>query len=88
MKIAILGGGKSVQRYRRNELNPEYDQVWGLNNQATWKDLKLDKCFIMDDLKARLPYYTSYDFVNWLKTYKRPIVTSQAYPEWPTSKIP
>ncbi len=86
MKVAILAGGKSVARYRRNELNPQYDQVWGLNNQATWKDLTLDRCFVMDDLKMRLPYYTSFDFANWLKTYKRPIITSQAYPEWPTSE--
>jgi len=86
MRIAILAGGKSIERFRRNPLTVEYDQVWGLNQQATWRDLKLDKCFVMDDLKRRLPYYSGYDFSQWLKTYKQPIITSQAYPEWPTSE--
>jgi len=40
----------------------------------------------MDDLKYRMPFYAGYDFVEWLKTYDRPIVTSKAYDEWPGSE--
>ncbi|MHA2086620.1 MAG: hypothetical protein ACXABD_23005, partial [Candidatus Thorarchaeota archaeon] len=64
----------------------KYDKVWGLNQIATWSGIGLDKCFVMDDLKLRMPYYAGYDFVDWLKTYPRPIVTSRAYDEWPTSE--
>ena len=86
MRIAILANGKSVEAFTRNTYEIPYDKVWGLNQQATWKGITLDKCFVMDDLQMRLPYYTGYDFANWLKTYEQPIITSQAYPEWPTSE--
>jgi len=33
-----------------------------------------------------MPFYAGKDFVEWLKTYPRPIVTSRAYEEWPTSE--
>lgn len=86
MKIAILANGKTNQNFVSNPARPKYDQVWGLNQQATWKGIQLDKCFVMDDLKLRMPYYAGQDFVEWLKSYNRPIVTSKAYPEWPTSE--
>jgi hypothetical protein len=85
MKIALLANGKTVQNFTNNPTITKYDQVWGLNQQATWKGIKLDRCFVMDDLKLRMPYYAGLDFVEWLKTYERPIITSRAYPEWPTS---
>lgn len=87
-KIAILANGETVHNYTNNPsiVQDKYDQVWGLNQQATWKGIKLDKCFVMDDLKLRMPYYAGYDFVNWLKEYKQPIITSRAYEEWPTSE--
>jgi hypothetical protein len=38
-------------------------------------------------LKLRMPFYCgSTDFTEWLKTYTQPIITSRAYPEWPTSE--
>ena len=86
MKVAILANGETNRNYTSNPTRPKYDQVWGLNQQATWKGIELDKCFVMDDLKLRMPFYAGYDFVNWLKDYKRPIITSKAYEEWPTSE--
>jgi hypothetical protein len=87
MKIAILANGETVQQFTKTgAIKPRYDEVWGLNQQATWKGIELDKCFIMDDLKLRMPFYAGYDFVNWLKDYKKPIITSKAYDEWPTSE--
>ena len=85
MKVAILANGESLNNYTQNPLNIKYDQVWGLNQMAMWKNFKMDKLFVMDDLKLRMPFYAGYDFVNFLKTYKTEIVTSKAYPEWPTS---
>ena len=87
MKIAILANGETVQQFvKPRTIKPKYDEVWGLNQQATWKGLDLDRCFIMDDLKLRMPFYAGYDFVNWLKLYDKPVITSKAYPEWPTSE--
>ena len=86
-KIAILANGETVQQFTKTgAIKPKHDEVWGLNQQATWKGITLDRCFIMDDLKLRMPFYAGYDFVNWLKDYKRPIITSKAYDEWPTSE--
>ena len=87
MRIAILANGETVNNIHRNPtLTKKYDQLWGINQQATWKGITLDKCFVMDDLKLRMPFYSGYDFTDWLKTYKHPIVTSRAYEEWPTSE--
>jgi hypothetical protein len=86
MKIAILAQGESVKSFINDPIRQKFDEVWGLNQQAAWKGIKLDKLFVMDDLKLRMPFYAGYDFVNWLKDYKQPIITSRAYPEWPTSE--
>ena len=86
MKIAIIANGPSNKNYTDNPTIVKYDEVWGLNQIATWTGIKLDKCFVMDDLKLRMPFYAGHDFVNWLKDYKQPIITSQQYDEWPTSE--
>lgn len=87
MRIAILANGNTNRNFTSNPtVQGKYDQVWGLNQLATWKGIELDKCFVMDDLKLRMPFYAGYDFVNWLKEYPRPIITSKAYEEWPTSE--
>lgn len=87
MKIAILANGQTVNNFINNPTikKDSYDQVWGLNQQGTWKGLKLDKLFIMDDLKLRMPFYAGQDFMNWLKTYPGEIVTSREYEEYPTA---
>jgi len=88
MKVAILANGETVSNYmnRLSHLPRKYDQVWGLNQQATWKGIDFDRVFVMDDLKLRMPFYAGYDICEWLKTYHKPIITSCAYPEWPTSE--
>jgi len=87
MNIAILANGETVNQYTNpKSLKPKYEEVWGLNQQATWKGISLDKCFIMDDLKLRMPFYAGYEFTEWLKTYNEKIITSKAYDEWPTSE--
>ena len=86
MKVAIIANGPTNHNFTDNPTKGKYDQVWGLNQIATWKGLELDKCFVMDDLKLRMPFYSGYDFVNWLKDYKKPIITSKVYEEWPTSE--
>jgi len=78
VKIAVLAKGPSLQAF-----SGEFDQVWGLNQLARSHDL--DKLFVMDDLKSRMPYWDA-ELPEWLKTYDRPIVTSRAYPEWPTAE--
>ena len=86
-RLAVLANGKTVQNFVSNPtVQGKYDEVWGLNQQATWKGIQLDRLFVMDDLKLRMPFYAGYDFVNWLKDYKRPIITSRQYDEWPTSE--
>lgn len=88
MKVAILANGETVKNFtkRLSHLPRKYDQVWALNQQATWQGIDIDKCFVMDDLKFRMPFYAGYEFCEWLKTYDKPIITSRAYPEWPTSE--
>jgi hypothetical protein len=86
MKVAILANGRTIDKFAKNSTRPTYDKVWGLNQQATWRGIELDRLYVMDDLKLRMPYYAGFDFTEWLKTYERPIITSKAYPEWPTSE--
>ena len=86
MRIAILANGPSLENFGGNHVLRKHDKVWGLNQQAAYKGMRLDRCFVMDDLKLRMPFYAGYDFTEWLKTYDLPLITSKAYPEWPTSK--
>lgn len=85
MRIAILANGKSLEGFGGNHVITPPDQLWGLNQQAAIKNMRLDRCFVMDDLKLRMPFYAGYEFTDWLKTYDLPIITSTAYPEWPTA---
>lgn len=85
--IAILANGETVSQFTNtNCLKPLYKEVWGLNQQATWKGIVLDRCFIMDDMKLRMPFYAGYEFTDWLKEYEGRVITSKAYDEWPTSE--
>ena len=88
MRIAILAGGQTVNNYAQKDsfMPVKYDEVWGLNQQASWKGVDLDRCFVMDDLKLRMPLYVGHEFTEWLKKYNKPLITSKAYPEWPTSE--
>lgn len=81
MKICLLAKGESLNKYPGSD---GYDEVWGLNQVAMSHDLS--RVFVMDDLRGRLPLWTGPEFPLWLQTYDKPIITSTAYPEWPTSQ--
>jgi len=86
VRVAILANGETLDNFGANHMLKKPDQVWGLNQQAGYKGMRLDRLFVMDDLKLRMPFYAGYDFTEWLKEYKLPIITSKAYKEWPTSR--
>jgi hypothetical protein len=85
MRVAILANGDTFSNFATNHVSKPYDRVWGLNQQAAIKNMQLDRCFVMDDLKLRMPYYAGHEFTEWLKSYRLPIITSREYPEWPTA---
>jgi len=82
MRVALLAKGQTLAKFPGRE---HFDQTWGLNQQAQTRD-DLDLCFVMDDLMLRLPAYSGPEFPEWLKTYPGRIMTSTAYPEWPTAE--
>lgn len=60
------------------EIGPPFDEVWGINHMG--KVLKdVDKLFVMDDLKVQQHRYAE------MLDRDVPIITSKAYPEFPTS---
>jgi hypothetical protein len=79
MRVCLLAKGPTIQKYPGPEA---YDEVWGLNQLCKSHDLTC--LFVMDDLQLRMPAWDA-EFPEWLKTYDRPIITSRAYPEWPTA---
>lgn len=81
VKIAILAKGSTLQEYPGKD---RYDEVWGLNQLG--RTYIVDKLFVMDDLIYRMPTWAGEEFVDFLKTYDKPIITSQAYDDWPTSE--
>lgn len=78
MKVAILAKGPTLEKFP----GFGYEEVWGLNQLC--KSHCLTKLFVMDDLIHRMPAWDP-DLPEYLKTYDKPIITSRAYPEWPTS---
>ena len=79
MRIALLAKGHTLSKFIPNK----HDEVWGLNQLAKTHDL--DRTFILDDLVQRLPAWDE-ELAEWLKTYKKSIITSRKYPDWPTSQ--
>jgi hypothetical protein len=87
MRLAIVAKGETYKFYpgkAGNERMKPYDEVWGLNQLASI--IEMDRCYVMDDLLYRMPAYAGQDFCDWLKSYKGRIITSHAYPDWPTSE--
>ena len=81
MKIAILARGETLSEYQEEN---DYDEIWGLNRVG--ETHKLDRLFVMDDFKLRLPFYEGNEFPEWLKTYRGRLITSRKYDEWPESE--
>jgi len=63
------------------DIEVEWDEVWTVN--AGLKAFNHDKVFIMDDLKVQAQRYPKYR--ELLKQHNKPIITSTAYKEFPTS---
>jgi len=59
----------------------EWDEVWTVN--AGYKVFIHDKLFAMDDLRVLTQQYPKYG--ESLKVHNKPIITSTAYKEFPTS---
>ena len=77
-KVAILAKGPTLGKFQGID-----GEVWGLNQIGLTHDLT--RLFVMDDLKMRMPLWDA-EFDTWSKDYDKPIITSKAYPEWPTSE--
>lgn len=84
-KVAICGGGKSMELFPGKDYG--YDEVWTLNKQVMVMDQsKIDRLFVMDDLKLRAPFYgvEGAEFVEWLVyEYEGRTITSHLYEDLP-----
>ena len=80
MKIARLARGETLKEFP----GEGFDEVWGLNRLGETHDL--DRLFVMDDFKLRLPFFEGKDFPEFLKSYQGRLITSRKYDEWPNSE--
>jgi hypothetical protein len=83
--VAIIALGPSARDFVAQMCSKKgflgIDEVWGVNTAN--RVYKLDKCFIMDDLRVLEKRYP--DWANELRNEKTPIVTCKAYDDYPTS---
>ena len=90
MRLAILALGQSIDKYPGrggDEYKKSFDEVWALNGMAFFPDCQdIDRLYVMDDLIYRLPAYNGEELPKSLKKYKKRIITSRAYEDWPTSE--
>lgn len=85
-RVAIVALGASSVAYAAEQMsdpgmNKPFDEVWTVNRG--FRAFHHDKLFLMDDLKwieKNKP-----DYAEFLKTHNKPIITSTAYAEYPTS---
>ena len=86
-RVAIVALGPSCQAFIRRSMSNEqlgkpYVEVWTLNRG--FAGIQHDKLFVMDDL-TWIRDHKNKAYAEWLQKHDRPIITSTAYPEWPTS---
>jgi len=90
MRLAILGCGKSIDKYpgrNGDRYKNPYDEVWALNGMAFWPGCQdIDRLYVMDDMIHRLPYYSNPELGESLKKYDKRIITSRVYDGWPTAE--
>lgn len=82
-KVAIIARGPSSSEYPGEE---EFDEIWILNAIALFHKGKVDKLFIMDDLKLRMPFYSpdNEKFIEIiLRDWTGEVITSHKYEEYP-----
>lgn len=65
-----------------------YDEVWCSNHMGNI--MRASRVFVMDDLQYMASFggdrAAEFRWVHGLKSLKCPLITSKAYPEWPTSE--
>ena len=83
--LAIVGFGPTRKRFLKNQ--HRVDAVWSINNSHAAYDFPTDRIVAMDDLKRDIVEHPKY--VDQIVTAGVPVVTSTAYPDWPsTSAFP
>jgi hypothetical protein len=86
-RLAIVALGPSAQGFSRRQMSDvgvkkPYDEVWTLNRGM--RGFHHDKLFVMDDLRW-IEKYRSKAYAEYLKAHDKTIITSTAYPEFPTA---
>lgn len=83
--VCLLGLGPSSKEWMsemaRKKNLCHVDEVWGIN--TAHRAIKCDRIWIMDDLKRLEVRYP--DWANELKLVNTPIMTANAYPEFPNA---
>lgn len=86
-RVAIVALGPSAASFSRRQMsdvgvNNPFDEVWTLNRG--FAGFHHHKLFVMDDLRW-IEKHRSKKYAEFLKNHDRPIITSTAYMEFPTS---
>ena len=92
MHVAIVGLGPSAAEFldvakRCGGISAYCDEVWGINSIGDC--FPCTKVFHMDDLKIQETRAVNNKAMaaclKWMRTYPNPIITSRAYPDYPSS---
>jgi hypothetical protein len=86
-RVAIVALGPSAANFSRRQMsdpgvNKPFDEVWTLNRG--FAGFHHDKLFVMDDLRW-IEKHRNKNYAEFLKKHDRPIITSTAYFDYPTS---
>jgi len=87
-KVALIGLGTSRLTYGNHTMkqayqnhDPRWDEVWTMN--AAFPVYHHDRLFMMDDLRVQAARYPK--VAEQLKRHDKSIITTIAYPEFPTA---
>lgn len=88
--IAIVAMGETRRIFENSIMSLKHqklvDQVWVGNLMAIMLDpVWYDVIWMMDDIPEKMEPVLSTEQLTALKAKPRPIITSTAYPEWPTT---
>ncbi len=81
--LDIVGFGLTVPVFKRKAWT-KAKTVWTINNAHASYDLHTDRIVAMDDLERDIVEYPKY--VDEITKAGVPVVTSTAYPQWPTTQ--
>lgn len=84
--VAIVALGPSKKDFvgdqGRHTPGHGFDEVWAVNTAIRW--CRHDVAFIMDDMQEFAKHFP--DYGDAMRNHDRPIITSAAYPQFPTAK--